>query len=71
MKTLREYIEILDEIDRRGFLKGMGAAAVAGATGGLSKGAKADWEKEPDITDPMTDEVIKKWKMLAPTEKQH
>jgi hypothetical protein len=34
MKTLREYIDQLDEIDRRGFLKGMGAAAVAGATGG-------------------------------------
>ena len=30
----------LEEIDRRGFLKGMGAAAVAGAAGG----AKADWD---------------------------
>ena len=34
MKTLREYLDQLDEIDRRGFLKGMGAAAVAGAAGG-------------------------------------
>ena len=41
MKTLREYLDQLDEIDRRGFLKGMGAAAVAGAAGGLSKNAKA------------------------------
>ena len=30
MKTLKQYIE---EIDRRGFLKGLGAAAVAGAAG--------------------------------------
>ena len=36
MKTLREYIDQLDEIDRRGFLKGMGAAAVVGATGGAA-----------------------------------
>ena len=31
MKTLREYIDQLDEISRRDFLKGLGAAAVAGA----------------------------------------
>jgi hypothetical protein len=29
------------EMDRRGFLKGLGAATVAGATGGITKGAKA------------------------------
>ena len=29
MKTLREYIEILDEISRRDFLKGAGATAEA------------------------------------------
>lgn len=34
MKTLREYIDQLDEIDRRGFLKGMGAAAGLTAMGG-------------------------------------
>ena len=33
MKTLREYIEILDEISRRDFLKGMGAGAIAGVAG--------------------------------------
>jgi hypothetical protein len=55
MKTLREYIDQLDEIDRRGFLKGMGAAAVAGATGGLPKDAKADWHQPIQLVDPMTD----------------
>ena len=34
MKTLREYIEILDEISRRDFLKGAGAAAGLAAVGG-------------------------------------
>lgn len=33
MKTLREYIDQLDEISRRDFLKGAGAAALAGAAG--------------------------------------
>ena len=33
MKTLREYIDKLDEISRRDFLKGVGAAGLAGATG--------------------------------------
>jgi hypothetical protein len=33
MKTLREYIDILDEISRRDFLKGAGAGAIAGALG--------------------------------------
>ena len=45
--------ELLDEISRRGFLKGLGAAAVAGAAGG----AKADWAKDQDYIDPMTDKV--------------
>jgi hypothetical protein len=44
MKTLREYIDKLDEIDRRGFLKGMGAAAVVGATGGVKAGYPGDRE---------------------------
>lgn len=33
MKTLREYIDKLDEISRRDFLKGAGVGAVAGALG--------------------------------------
>lgn len=41
MKTLREYIDILDEINRRDFLRGAGAAAVAGAAAGLPKIAQA------------------------------
>jgi len=36
MKTLREYIDQLDEINRRDFLKGAGAAAGLAATGGAS-----------------------------------
>jgi hypothetical protein len=42
MKTLREYIEILDEISRRDFLKGAGATAGLAAIG-APKDAKADW----------------------------
>jgi hypothetical protein len=36
MKTLREYIEILDEISRRDFLKGAGATAGLAAMGGAN-----------------------------------
>lgn len=57
MKTLREYMDQLDEISRRDFLKGAGAAAVAGATGG----AKAQWVKDPDYKDPMDDVVYRSW----------
>ena len=46
MKTLREYIDILDEINRRDFLRGAGAAAVAGATAGLPKIAQAQSSKQ-------------------------
>jgi hypothetical protein len=42
MKTLREYIDILDEISRRDFLKGAGAAA-AGAAIGQAKGQTANF----------------------------
>jgi tRNA A37 N6-isopentenylltransferase MiaA len=34
MKTLREYMDILDEISRRDFIKGAGAAAATAAAGG-------------------------------------
>jgi hypothetical protein len=57
MKTIREMMDQLDEISRRDVLKGAGAAAL-----GVATGAKADWEREPDVTDSMTDEVISKWK---------
>jgi hypothetical protein len=36
MKTLREMMDQIDEISRRDFLKGAGATAVAGATGGAN-----------------------------------
>ena len=42
MKTLREYIDQLDEISRRDFLKGAGATAGLAAIGD-PKDAKADW----------------------------
>jgi hypothetical protein len=60
MKTLREYIDQLDEISRRDFLKGAGAAAGAAALG-APKDAKADWERLPSITDKMTDEVTNRF----------
>jgi hypothetical protein len=47
----------LDEIDRRGFLRGMGAAAVAGAAGS----ANADWTGPFTQTDQMTDKVTRRW----------
>lgn len=48
MKTLREYIDILDEISRRDALKYAGAAA-AGAVVGSPKDAEADrsWSVDP------------------------
>jgi hypothetical protein len=45
MKTIREYIDQLDEINRRDFIKGAGAAAGLAAMGQ----AKADWQKQADI----------------------
>lgn len=45
MKTLREYIDQLDEISRRDFLKGAGAAAVGAAAGG-AKGQVGAGENE-------------------------
>jgi hypothetical protein len=52
MKTLREMMDQLDEINRRDFIKGAGAAAGLAAMGQ----AKADWQKQADIphTDPKT-----------------
>lgn len=52
MKTLREYIDILDEISRRDFLKGAGAAAAGAALGST---AKAEWFTPIQFVDPMTD----------------
>lgn len=36
MKTLREYMDVLDEISRRDFIKGAGAAALGGAASSAS-----------------------------------
>jgi hypothetical protein len=46
MKTLREYIDQLDEISRRGFLKGAGAVCTVGALTGCEtydEMIKIDW----------------------------
>jgi hypothetical protein len=53
MKTLREYIDQLDEISRRDFLKGAGAAAV-GAAIGQPKDAEAEWTQPFVSVDQMT-----------------
>lgn len=47
MKTIREYIDQLDEINRRDFIKGAGAAAGLAAMGQ----AKANWQRQPNISD--------------------
>jgi hypothetical protein len=47
MKTIREYIDHLDEISRRDFIKGAGATAGLAAMGS----AQADWKKQADIPD--------------------
>jgi hypothetical protein len=51
MKTLREYIDQLDEISRRDFLKGAGAAAVAGA-GGYVAGRASNSQQKSLPRDP-------------------
>ena len=51
--NIREVLDRLDEISRRDFLKGAGAAAV-GAAVGAPKGAKADWENPIVNIDQMT-----------------
>jgi TonB family protein len=52
MKTLREYIDQLDEISRRDFLRGTGAAALAGLAGK----AKAD-----DVEQNSVEDITKKY----------
>ena len=50
MKTLREYVDQLDEISRRDFLKGAGAAAATAALGGGAVLAKKHYdEKNPRV----------------------
>ena len=49
MKTLREYIDKLDEISRRGFLKGMGAAALGGI--GITASNTATGQASPGFAD--------------------
>jgi hypothetical protein len=54
MKTLREYIDQLDEISRRDFLKGAGAATVAGTAGlvGLDQySSRGFWARDLDEED--------------------
>ena len=60
-KTIREYMEQLDEISRRDFLKGAGAAAVAGST----TDSNADWKQEPSYVDKMTDKEFRKFKNVS------
>ena len=45
MKNIREYIDQLDEINRRDFIKGAGATAGLAAMGS----AQANWQKQGDI----------------------
>ncbi len=49
MKTLREYLDQLDEISRRDFLKGAGATAGLAAVGGLPNLAKANTPAAPKV----------------------
>jgi hypothetical protein len=45
-KTIREYMDQLDEISRRDFLKGASAAAVAGALPDISKAETPEEERQ-------------------------
>ena len=54
MKTLREYVDQLDEISRRDFLKGAGATAGLAATDAIA----APWQART-TTDQMTDKKSK------------
>lgn len=54
-------MEQLDEISRRDFLKGAGAAAVAGA----ASSASADWKQEPSHIDKMDNKEYRRFKNLA------
>jgi hypothetical protein len=47
MKTLREMMDQLDEISRRDFIRGAGAAAGLSAMGQ----AQANWQRQPNISD--------------------
>lgn len=60
MKTLREYIDQLDEISRRDFLKGAGAAAGLAAVGS-PKDAEAHWTGPYKQTDRMNDVETTSW----------
>ena len=53
MKTLREYIDQLDEISRRDALKYAGATA-AGAALGQPKVSRAEWTQPLISVDQMT-----------------
>jgi len=48
MKTLREYIEILDEISRRDFIKGAGATAGLAAIGAPGQAKASDYQLTQD-----------------------
>ena len=60
MKTLREYLDQLDEISRRDFLKGAGAVAGLAATDALA----APWQHRTS-KDPMDDKVNKEINVLS------
>ena len=50
MKTLREYIDQLDEISRRDFLRGAGAAALGGAIGyKMQSQTSSKFDKNPKV----------------------
>ena len=71
MKTLREYIDQLDEISRRDFLKGAGAAAVAGATGARTGIAQAQSIVElANYATAKSEEIVKSYSSVMTSERR-
>ena len=61
MKTLREYIDQLDEISRRDFLKGVGATAGLAAMGG-AKGQETPASYGVETPSMIKDKILRKIK---------
>jgi len=70
MKTLREMMDQLDEITRRGFLKGAGAAAVAGAIPLGSKAQSTDYVQVANNAVRQAEQIITGYASVMTSERR-